>query len=320
MTSYVARRATTETFELAEGPVWDAPRDRLLWVDILAGTVLTGRLQGGDITVTGSRGFGQPVGAVLPTDDGRLAVVGRDRVLLADDGPGHHMHGHDTHSNGDRPVERGPLVVPPGARSRTNDAAVDPAGRLIVGTHPLDGGEGPERLVQIDGSRVRVLDDDLLLSNGVCWSPDGGTMYSVDTLTSTVWARDYDVATGATGPRRAQLTRDELLTRNEMVDGETGGMPDGMCADSDGLLWIAFWGAGEVRRFDPAGAVVDTVAVDAPHTSSVAFAGDDLRTLVITTAREGLDDAQRAAAPASGALFTVRVDARGLPQHEYRAG
>lgn len=293
MTHYRARRATTETYELAEGPVWDAPRGRVLWVDILAGAVLTGRLDDGGIAVTESRAFGEPVGAVLPARDGRLAVVGRDRILLA----------------GDDTVEAGPLVVPAGARSRTNDAAVDPAGRLLVGTHPLDDGTGPERLVQVDGERVRVLDDDLLLSNGLCWSPDGGTLYSVDTLNEVVWARSYDVATGATGPRR------EHLTSREMV----GGMPDGMCADTDGMLWIAFWGAGEVRRFDPSGAVVGTVSVDAPHTSSVAFAGPDLRTLVITTAREGLDAEQLADAPASGALFTVEVAAQGLPQPEYRA-
>lgn len=294
MTHYRAHRATAETYTLAEGPVWDAPRDRLLWVDILAGTVLTGRLDDDGITVTGSRSFGEPVGAVLPSRDGRWAVVGRDRVLLAGD---------------DGSLGPGPIVVPAGARSRTNDAAVDPAGRLLVGTHPLDDGTGPERLVQIEGERVRVLDDDLRLSNGLCWAPDGGTLYSVDTLTSTVWARDYDARTGATGPRREHLVARQLGS----------GMPDGMCADTDGMLWIAFWGGSEVRRFDASGAVVDTVAVDAPHTSSVAFAGPDLRTLVITTAREGLDADRLAAAPASGALFTVAVEARGLPQPEYRA-
>lgn len=291
MTEFRARRATTETFQLAEGPVWDGARHRLLWVDILAGLVLTGRLDDGLVTVTERRAFGEPVGAVLPADDGRLAVAGRERILFASPDGG---------------VEPGPLVVPHGARSRTNDAAVDPAGRLLVGTHPLDDGDGPEALVQVDGPAVRTLDDDLLLSNGLCWSPDGGTLYSVDTLTSTVWARDYDVATGATGPRRAHLS--------------PGGMPDGMCADAEGLLWIAFWGEGLVRRFDRAGAVVDTVAVDAPHTSSVAFAGDDLGTLVITTAREGLDGNALAAAPASGALFTADVGVSGLPQPAVRIG
>lgn len=298
MTEFRARRATAETFQLAEGPVWDAGRSRLLWVDILAGAVLTGRLDGTGIAVTGRRAFGEPVGAVLPADDGRLAVVGRERILFVEEG------GEEGDGNGR--IQPGPVVVPRGARSRTNDAAVDPAGRVLVGTHPLDDGDGPEVLVQVEGSAVRTLDDDLLLSNGLCWSPDGGTLYSVDTLTSTVWARDYDVATGATGPRRVHLS--------------PGGMPDGMCADADGLLWIAFWGEGLVRRFDREGAVVDTVVVDAPHTSSVAFAGDDLGTLVITTAREGLDERALAAAPASGALFTAEVGARGLPQASVRMG
>ena len=289
MTAYRARRATTETYELAEGPVWDAANDRVLWVDILTGRVLSGRLEGESIAVTGEQSFGEPVGAVLPAADGRLAVVARERVLFAAE---------------DGAVEAGPVVVPAGARSRTNDAAVDPAGRLLVGTHPFDGGAGPEILVQLDGDRVRVLDDDLLLSNVLCWSPDGGTLYSVDTLTATVWARDYDVASGATGPRRVHLSVE--------------GMPDGMCADTDGNLWIAFWGAGQVRRYDAAGTVIDTVAVDAPHTSSVAFAGPGLRTLVITTAHEDLDADALAAAPASGALFTVEVAARGLEQPLFR--
>jgi sugar lactone lactonase YvrE len=295
MTEYRARRATAETFQLAEGPVWDAEADRLLWVDIPAGEVLTGLLEGDSISVTGRRAFGESVGAVLPADDGRLAVLGRQHVLLAAD---------------DGSVVAGPAVVPDPARSRTNDAAVDPGGRLLVGTHPLEGADGPEALVQVTGERVRLLDDDLLLSNGLCWSPDGGSFYSIDTLTSTVWVRDYDVVTGETGPRRVHLGPADL----------PGPMPDGMCCDTDGLLWIAFWGDGAVHRIAGDGTVVDTVRVDAPHTTSMAFAGPGLSTLVITTAREDLTDSRLAAAPGSGALFTVELTARGLPQERYRLG
>ena len=73
------------------------------------------------------------------------------------------------------------------------------------------------------------------------------------------------------------------------------------------------WGAGEVRRFAPDGVQVGSNAVPAPHTSCAAFAGDDLHTLVITTATAELSDEQLAANPDSGRLFTIRVDTPGLP-------
>jgi sugar lactone lactonase YvrE len=83
--------------------------------------------------------------------------------------------------------------------------------------------------------------------------------------------------------------------------------------DAAGHLWVAVWGGGEVRRYAPDGILVERVATGAPHTSSVAFAGDDLRTLVITTATSELGDEQLRAHPGSGRLFTVPVDVPGLP-------
>ena len=87
-----------------------------------------------------------------------------------------------------------------------------------------------------------------------------------------------------------------------------------MCLDAEEHLWIAMWGLGEVHRYTPDGELVAIVEVPAPHTSSVAFAGAELDTLVITTATQDLTDSQRAEFPHSGRLFTVRPGVRGLPQ------
>src|SRR5205823_2358283 len=69
----------------------------------------------------------------------------------------------------------------------------------------------------------------------------------------------------------------------------------------------------QLVRLEPDGSLTERVDVPAPHTSAVTFAGDDLRTLVVTTASEGLTDDQRAAFPDSGRLFTVRADVGGIP-------
>ena len=87
--------------------------------------------------------------------------------------------------------------------------------------------------------------------------------------------------------------------------GSFDGIPDGMCVDAAGNLWIAVWGAGRVHCHEPDGVLRAMVEVPAPHTSSVAFAGPDLDVLVITTALEGMGPHDRAAYPDSGRLFTA---------------
>jgi sugar lactone lactonase YvrE len=90
------------------------------------------------------------------------------------------------------------------------------------------------------------------------------------------------------------------------------GVPDGVAMDREDHLWIAIWGAGEVHRYGPSGSLVSRLTVPALHTSSVAFAGSDLTTLVITTASTELSEEQLRQFPDSGRLFLRTVDVPGL--------
>ena len=281
-----ATPASTERFRLGEGPVWDAARDRLMWVDIEGGAVLEGVLDGDTITVTGRVGFDTMVGAVAVATDGTLLVAAQEQLVV--------RHPDGTRSDG-------PRVIPAGAARRLNDGGTDPAGRFLVGTLSLGGPSQREVLVRLEADgRLTVLDGDLSLSNGLAWSSDGRRMFSVDTLARTVSVRDYDVGSGAVGPRRVHLRLED-------------GFPDGIAMDAADHLWVAVWGGGEVRRYAPDGALADRVATGAPHTSSVAFAGDDLRVLVITTATSELSEEQLQSHPDSGRMFTARVNVPGLP-------
>jgi sugar lactone lactonase YvrE len=171
--------------------------------------------------------------------------------------------------------------------------------RLVAVDVPEAGHEVLVRL-EPDGA-VTVLDDDLRLSNGLAWRPDGRELYSVDTLPGVVWARSYDPQGGGIGPRR------ELLR----ITG--GGSPDVLTVDVDGNLRIALYGAGEVRRYTPSGELTGVVEVAAPHPTCPAFVGPDLDLLLISTATENLDEEQLGRYPRSGNLFAVRVGVRGLP-------
>ncbi len=286
MDVFEARPASGDVHRLAEGPVWDADRERVLWVDIEAGHVFEGVLRADRVERTGRHDFDGRVAAVVPAQDGRLLVAQAKSLTVL--GPG---------GTRDAVAE----LIPETKDSRLNDGACDGAGRFLVGSMALDDRAGDEVLCRLepDGT-VTTLDADLTLSNGLGWSPDGAQLYSVDSVPGVVWARGYPVDDGSVGARR-QLLRVE------------DGSPDGLCVDVEGNLWVAVWGEGQVRCYSAGGVPLATVRVAAPHTSSVAFVGPDLDRLLITTATEDLSTEQREAFPDSGRLFLADVGTSGVP-------
>jgi len=276
---------TTPRFTLAEGPVWDAARERVLWVDIPVGLVLVARLHGDELVTEVEYRFDGHVGTVAVAQDGSL-LVAQTRALTR------------IELDGTRTTVPVPLGAP---EDRLNDGTCDGCGRLLVGTLSLAGTRSGQRLLQVDAAGTTVLDDDLGLANGMAFSADGTVLYSVDSVPGTIWRRTYDHRTGIAGPR-------ELLVRMDDT-------PDGLCVDAEGALWLAVWGRGQVRRLSPAGELLSTIDVPAPHTTSVAFVGPRLDRLLVTTARDELSDDQLAEHPLSGSLFLVDPGVRGLATH-----
>jgi sugar lactone lactonase YvrE len=281
-----AKPATHSVYGLAEGPVWDGLRERVIWVDLNAGEVHFGKLRGDQINPGEFLTFADTVGAVVCSPTGELLIAGSDTLrTVAVDGT------VSTHSQ----------VLPAGKVSRLNDGACDPAGRFLVGSMALDDRERDEVLVRLESSGLlTTLDDDLTLSNGLAFTAAGNRLYSIDTTPGIVWVRDYDAGTGVFGPRAKFLTI-------------SNGSPDGLCIDADDNLWIAIFGAGQVRCFTPAGDQLATIEVAAPNVTSVAFVGHDLDILLITTASEELTASRLEQFPDSGRLFTCRVGVAGLP-------
>ena len=142
--------------------------NRLLWVDILAGAVHIGALDGDRVVRTDSAAWSTgPPGRWLSGRTGELLVAGTETLLVVG-------------AEGD--VTPGPRILPAGSGRRLNDGACDPAGRFLVGSLALDERPGGEVLVRVTADRtVTMIDDDLSLSNGLAWSPDGSLFYSIDT-------------------------------------------------------------------------------------------------------------------------------------------
>lgn len=284
--------ASAPVYELAEGPIWDERTAQLHWVDIPTGAVIRGRLlatgAGDTIEEFDRVVLGETVGSVGLAADGGLVVAAALGLATIDPGGG---------------IHRGPALLANEVTSRLNDGSCDPAGGYLVGSLPLGEQTNREVLLRVEPTGpVAVVRHDIGLSNGIAWSPDGQTIYSVDTLHGSISAADFDRNTGEVSGWRLCFTI-------------TNGMPDGLVVDTDGALWIAIWGAGQVRRYTTAGTLLAVVVVDAPHVSCPCFAGEDRSTLVISTARTELTDAQVAQHPLSGSLFIAHPGATGLPEN-----
>jgi sugar lactone lactonase YvrE len=271
--------------ELAEGPVWDASRGLLRWVDILAGHVHA--LD----PATGARArfdVGVPVGTVGLTRSGRLVLALVDGFALAD---------HD----GQR-LARLPGFATDRTLVRFNDGKPDPWGNFCAGTMAwAEKGGPPCSLYRLspDGTVTELLGD-VSLSNGLDWSDDRKAFYYADSNTGGVDRFDTDPETGA------------LVGRTRFVTVE-GGAPDGLTLDADGCVWLAAWGSGQLHRYTPDGRLDAVVRLPARQVTSAAFGGDDLSTLYITTAREGFSPAQVREEPHAGDIFACTPGVTGRP-------
>ena len=188
--------------------------------------------------------------------------------------------------------------------SRLNDGRTDPQGRFWAGAMDTSKAHRDGRLHRLDpDGTVTTWADGASTSNGAAFSPDGRTFYYSDTPEHRLDAFAFDGGTGAVGDRR---------TFHQWPHGN--GRPDGGSTDEAGFYWSALYAGGRVARLSPAGEVVEEVAIPAPKPTMIAFGGDDRRTAYVTTAREGLTEAELAAFPGSGGVFSFRVDVPGVAE------
>ncbi|MDX3075727.1 SMP-30/gluconolactonase/LRE family protein [Streptomyces sp. NPDC088354] len=272
---------------LGEGPTWDPAAARLVWVDILASRVHWYDPLGGRTSVMTT---GQHVGAAKPRAGGGIVVNLRDGVAVYDaDGAFRWLH-------------REPV---PGRRA--NDAAVDASGTLWAGTMRYDEAPGGGTLSRVapDGTVEPVLDD-VAVSNGTDWSPDGSLMYYVDSPTRRIDVFDVDPDTGLVRKRRPFA-----------VVEEGAGFPDGLTVDADGCVWVALWDGAAVRRYTPRGALDRVVEVPVRRPTACAFGGPHLTDLYITSARTGLGERELSARPLAGALLVLPGAGQGMPEVPY---
>lgn len=272
-TSHAKLFCQTESL-LGEGPFWW--EGRLYWVDILQSRLHHCGATGQDLqTIV----FPSHVGAVVPWEDGFMAGTAQGLGFMSTDGRFELL-------------PQSP-ALPEGIRF--NDGKLDPAGRFWCGTmeYAAAAHAGSLYRVERDGSIALVLDE-LTIANGLAWNASATLFYYIDTSLQRVDVFDYDIQSGAIENRRVAFEVPEVY-----------GLPDGMCMDEQGRLWIAFWRGSQVVAFEPeTGTPTASVRVPTRLTSSCNI-GADGRKLFITTARTELSPDQLVEEPLAGSVFCV---------------
>ncbi len=153
----------------------------------------------------------------------------------------------------------------------------------------------PSVLARVDADgQVSVATDAVTFPNGMVITPDGKRLLVADSLDQCIHAFAL-AANGTLGER----------TCFAALPGE---IPDGMCLDASGAVWVAVH--GRVVRVAEGGAVLEEVDMGTTLATAVALGGTDGRTLLIT-ASDSYDRSVMAGNP-TGRLFTVQVDVPGV--------
>jgi L-arabinonolactonase len=277
--------------ELGEGSVWDAGRARLWWTDIDGRAVWRF-----DPVTTETERFTPPdrVGFLVMCASGQILLGCARALYLA------------IVTDGELLATKLVDVEPDLATTRINDGRADRHGNVVFGTldeqHPRKAiasfyqYSSAHGLRRLDLPRCRV-------SNSICFSPDGGTMYFTDTPTGVIRCGDYDADAAAVANVRDFVT---LAPKD--------GHPDGSIVDAEGCLWNAAWGGAAVRRFTPDGRLDRVVDVPAKNPTCPAFGGDDLGTLYVTSSRQQHTAEELRASPQAGGVFAVRAGILGIAE------
>lgn len=273
---------------LGECPVWAGDEGVLYWVDIEAPSLNRYDPASGDNT---AYPLPEHIGCIGRRREGGFIAGLRSGLWLLDDQA--------------QPLECLARPVSDTTVSRFNDGRVDPWGRFWAGTIHEPRDRPLAALFRVDADlSCRRLAGEVLVSNGVAFSPDRRWAYHSDTPNHVIYRYPLDPQSGEIlGPR-------EVFHRFPFGNGR----PDGAAVDSQGYYWSALFEGGRVVRLSPEGELVAEYPIPARCPTMCAFGGEDLKTLYVTSARHGRPADELAAYPESGDVFAMCVDVAGRPE------
>lgn len=290
MDNIKVKEALPLTTRVGEGPIWDYKYNRLLWIDTQGSLFIYTPKDGNNREIK----FDKVIGTVVPYTKDKVVVALKDGIYKLD--------------LVTEELEK--IADPEGGipNNKYNDGKCDNKGRLWIGTMDNDCAPKKANFFVLDGKEGRKVISEVTISNGVAWSTDGKKMYYQDTPTRKISQFDFDEEKG------------EISNRKEIISfGEGMGDPDGNTIDEEGMLWVANWGAACVTRWNPTtGELLQKIDVPALNVSALAFGGENLDELYITTASYYMPEGEAEKYPEAGKMFVVKPGVKGIKCNYYK--
>lgn len=276
--------------QLGETPLWCDTTSKLWWLDIEKPKLQSFDPASGRHTVLETRG----------TFLGSLALTkGEDHLVAID----LELSFLNAETNQETPF----VEIESGLDNRLNDGRVDRRGRFWIGSMDNEYVRPHGSLYRVDpDGQVSKIFEDVMVSNGMAFSPDDTKFYFTDTRRFQSWIFDFDLDDGVISNR--QLFADY---------SDTGDRPDGACVDVDGCLWTAFFGGSRIARYNPRGEIDRVIELPVTNPTCLCFGGPDFKTLYITTASKFLSEEQLKSEPLAGALLAIEGLGQGFPEHRF---
>ena len=299
----VWERVTAPNCGWGASPFWHPQQDRLYWVDSAHERIWRLHLTSGHAEMWQ---LAQTPGSIAPCRSGALLMAMRSGILLC-------ASWHNT------PQQIAAAPYDP-AQLRFHESQCDPWGRLWVGSR-RDAGEQADGGLYCLHKRNRPSPELLRIAGGVvesgglAWSPDGRTLYWGDSKSGRI--DKYPLTSAGRYPPvlGPALGFAQFPLRQAGLD--ISGKPQGATIDSAGNYWVALADGACVLCLNPDGKLLARLPTPALRPTGLCFGGRDLRTLFLTTARTGLEPAELARHPDSGAVFALRAATPGRPVTPY---
>jgi len=292
--SFHIERVVQSGCVIGEAPLWVPEENTLYWTDTESYMVWSVTADGSTKLIRNWK-LSLPVTSIMKRESGGFLLVTKDGLAY-----------WDSKSNTCELIAN-PLVEHP--EWSFNDGVIDRQGRLVTGTmnhvhHASEEG----RIYQLDTNlTLKLMEEGLSVANGIGLSLDGKTLYVSEQFKGRILAYAYDSDRGELSDKRvfAEIPEDE-------------GMPDGIIIDSEGCIWNGHWGGGRITRYTPEGKRDVQIELPVPITACLAFGGEALQDIYITTGCYQMDNEQKQKFPGSGDLFRMQTEYTGLIEPRFK--
>ena len=283
---------------LGEGITWSVDQENLYWLDV----VIPSKLFQLHLPTNKLSTF------IMPEMISSISIRSKKDLIIASQ---YGVYNYNlTSNNFTRLIETEPLLK----FNRSNDGASDIKGRFWFGTmqNNLDEEGNDIPITKYSGSLYRLdidltldkIESNLGIPNTFIWNPDNTKFYFTDSMEGIIYSYDFNEKSG------------EITNKTNFATFNRG-VPDGSTMDNEGFVWNCRWGGSCVVRFDPLGRVDRVLEVPIANVTNCVFGGKDLKTLFITTARQGLSKEYVKKNPYAGSLFAIDLSIKGIEDNNF---